>query len=111
MFTFGLFSTHMPYVVMVVFYVFYFLFSSPTLKNIAETKVDHDIPDTEVLQTQKETQLELDNFCFADFQVNENTFKYRKPLVFDIFYSPPEAIPDKDGFYNSFHCRPPPFIS
>lgn len=38
MFTFGIFTTHMPYVIMVFFYAVYFLFTAPSSGNI------NDIP-------------------------------------------------------------------
>lgn len=111
MFTFGLFSTHMPYVVMVVFYVLYFLFASPSSTQITVgSNPGEQIATEQVHQNITKT---ADNthwyyFSFASTLSNQTgwtTTDLRK------FYDPPDKKPKQDKYCSELFCRPPPCVS
>jgi hypothetical protein len=111
MFTFGLFSTHMPYVVMVAVYAFYFLFTSPTFKQVETPAADQQTNQTELAESDKTETLPAFDLYFADFQIQATTEKPPEHCIIKPFYSPPDTCHFRDGCYFSTFSRPPPVIS
>jgi len=111
MFTFGLFSTHMPYVVMVVFYVLYFLFASPSSTQITvDSNPGEQIATEQVHQniskTADNTHWYYFSFsCTLSNQTGWTTTDLRK------FYDPPDKKPIQDKYCSELFCRPPPCVS
>ncbi len=111
MFTFGLFSTHMPYVVMVVFYAVYFLFSTPVFKNGQEVPPDLPSNDTELAESETREEIASSDFLFTDYIRPEGKVNISPPPLLEIYYSPPNLPLPVTGLYNHHFCRPPPVIS
>ena len=112
MFTFGLFSTHMPYVAMVVFYGLYFLFAAPGSVPFFAAQIDEEPDATEQLQS----SADADNQNAATFlaaslkAVNHNIPPLR--LLFERnFYAPLARGSCHQGLASAWPTRPPPFWS
>jgi hypothetical protein len=111
MFTFGLFSTHMPYVVMVVFYALYFLFASPSFNAVAENTAEADGETPELVETAQFPTSPASNFHYSVFVDNVYSSTCLKFPVKEIYYSPPDKNPKAEGFHLWLFSRPPPFLS
>lgn len=111
MFTFGLFSTHMPYVVMVVFYALYFLFASPAVPPVTENIPVTKVGKTEMVQNCKTPTKSVTHWYFQVYSVDRNTSISQKIPDKEIHYSPPDIKPIQDGFSSCHYSRPPPFVS
>lgn len=111
MFTFGLFSTHMPYVVMVVFYALYFLFATPTVTPVTENIPVTDDEKTELVQNVKTPTHSNTHWYFQVYSDNRNTAKILKIHDKEIHYSPPDIKPIQAGFISCHYSRPPPVVS
>jgi hypothetical protein len=111
MFTFGLFSTHMPYVVMVVFYAVYFLFSTPAFKNGDEIPPDLPTDDTELAESELRVEIPATDFVFTDYIKTEENVAISPPPLLEIYFSPPNIPLPFSGLYSNHFCRPPPVIS
>jgi hypothetical protein len=111
MFTFGLFSTHMPYVVMVVFYALYFLFASPSFNAVAENTAEADEETPELVETAQFPTSPASNFHYSVFVDNVYSSTCLKFPVKEIYYSPPDKNPKAEGFHLWLFSRPPPFLS
>lgn len=111
MFTFGLFSTHMPYVVMVVFYALYFLFASPSVTPVTENVPLENEEKTELVQTVKTPTNSTTHWYFQIYSDYRDASAILKIPDKEIYYSPPDIRPVNDGFTASQYSRPPPVIS
>jgi hypothetical protein len=111
MFTFGLFSTHMPYVVMVVVYALYFLFASPTVVPVTENIPVVEDEKTELVQNCKTPTQSVTHWYFQVYSDNRNTASILKIPDKEINYSPPDIKPLHDGFTSCHFSRPPPVVS
>lgn len=110
MFTFGIFSTHMPYVIMVLSYAVYFLFASPAADRLKIQPADANPDKTEWVQE--------DDFAvkwIKGWNYNVVNVQDRNNLVITesretIF--PPPGPPDLQQ-HPAFlpFCRPPPVLS
>jgi hypothetical protein len=111
MFTFGLFSTHMPYVVMVAVYALYFLFASPTVAPVIENipVVEDEI--TELVQNCKTPTQSVTHWYFQVYSEDRNTSSSLKIPDIEIYYTPPDIKPIQDGFTSFHYSRPPPVVS
>lgn len=112
MFTFGIFTTHTPYIVMVVFYAYFLIFG---VNKTGEGKI-------KVTEKSQTVQIHVDNsvhqapantYCFYSFLAEsaeiENIEKCKvrqkwKHFGVDKTYS-------KDHYGNVFFGRPPPFLA
>ena len=110
MFTFGLFSTHMPYVVMVVFYALYFLFASPTFNPVSESQPDSSDDKTELVETNVSPGHPVTDYFYAEPFVR-NPLACLKLPVKEHYHAPPEDIGPQDVLPRALFGRPPPFIS
>ncbi len=111
MFTFGLFSTHMPYVVMVVFYALYFLFASPSFNAVTENNAEAGDETPELVETSQHPTPPVSNFNFSVYVDHVNSSTCLKFPVTEIYYSPPDKNPEADGFHFCLFSRPPPSFS
>lgn len=111
MFTFGLFSTHMPYVVMVVFYALYFLFATPTVVPVTENIPVTVDAKTELVQNVKTPTHNITHWYFQVYAEDRNTSSSLKIPDKEIHYSPPDIKPIHDGFTSCHFSRPPPVVS
>lgn len=111
MFTFGLFSTHMPYVVMVVFYVFYFLFAALTPAPLTTNDASQLQNRIEWTETKIQSPNQIYNWYFG-IEKNDNSlilcFKFPEK---EKTKSPPGNFTTFEGFSNIFFNRPPPVFS
>lgn len=110
MFTIGIFTTHIPYIALVVFYAFFFMFG---YQNIAEEKIS-----TEKKFTLNELTIKTNNqlnnisgsFSVDDFDIscvpkNERIFYVARITRFSI---PPDNSFQSGNFAFSNFSRPPP---
>ncbi len=115
MFTFGIFTTHLPYIALVVFYAFFWIIginktSSEDIQ-FDGIKVSLESPlDEGIGETFKEYLNDSQNFCYPDFSPpgSKKDFTVRKKLKYKGFH------PDKYRqycFYTALFSRPPPFLS
>ena len=112
MFTFGLFSTHMPYVVMVAVSAFYFLFSSPAFSKAENKENDQQVTKTEVSATENNNNNHTPaTFFFAVLCGQDCTSSLRLPPVRQVCYSPPDEPPPGQGWYFRLFSRPPPPVA
>lgn len=112
MFTFGIFSTHLPYLAFVFFYAFFFLFG---MQKVA----DDDLTDDEkyfrhhvIVVTDHQLDANTGQFNFNAFDFMQSpekgrTFSVDRKTTF--FYAPAEKL-KPEIFYFSFFSRPPPII-
>lgn len=112
MFTFGLFSTHMPYVAMVVFYGLYFLFAAPGSVPFLTAQSDEEPDATEQLQA----STDAGKHDAATYPVApEVAFNHDIPPLHLIFqrnlYAPPARGSCHEGLASAWSNRPPPFWS
>jgi hypothetical protein len=110
MFTFGLFSTHMPYVVMVVFYALYFLFASPTFNAGTESQADTSDDKTELVETNKTYGQQTADYFYAE-PVNRNQLLCLKLPLKEHYHAPPDGISFQDVLAGALFSRPPPSFS
>lgn len=111
MFTFGLFSTHMPYVVMVAVSAFYFLFSSPAFNKTENQAKDQQVSKTELSATEDSNNHTPAAFIFAGLIGQDNTSARRLTPVRHLHYTPPEDRPPGPGIYFTLFSRPPPSVA
>lgn len=110
MFTFGIFSTHMPYIIMVLSYAVYFLFASPVADRLKLNADDAEPENTEWVQDD-DVSINLitgyDYNAVIDQDRNTPTNIASAETIF-----PPPDPPDLSP-HNVFltFCRPPPFLS
>lgn len=113
MFTFGLFSTHMPYVVMVVFYGLYFLFTGAgALPITSEVKIDDPKGQPEQIDiSSSDTGPVLAQYHAG---VALSLFKTIPPPdspLAALLLLPPEPDRPYRGFIKATSSRPPPLCS
>ena len=111
MFTFGLFSTHMPYVVMVVFYALYFLFASPSFNAVGDNTAETDGETPVLVETVQHPVTPVSNYYYSAFVDNVFLSTCLKFPVKEIYYSPPDKNPKAEGFHLWLFSRPPPSFS
>jgi hypothetical protein len=101
----------MPYVVMVVFYVLYFLFATPTVTPVAENIPVTDDEKTELVQNVKTPAHSNTHWYFQVYSDNWNTAPIPRIHHKEIHYSPPDLKQIQNGFSSSHFSRPPPVVS
>ena len=110
MFTFGLFSTHMPYVVMVVFYALYFLFASPTFKPGTENPGNPADDKTELVDNTETFGQTSADYFYAEPYIRNQLSCLKLPLK-EHYHAPPDGIGFQDVLLHALFGRPPPSIS
>lgn len=110
MFTFGLFSTHLPYVLMVAFYAFYFFVLSPSANTPVNLSNSEDKVRIELVQTKVVTGHSAVHYYFAEFHFGGNKKIWRTQDHIR-FYTPPDRNPDKEAYNLELFNRPPPVVS
>lgn len=112
MFTFGIFTTHLPYIAMVAFYAYFLIFGVNKAAN-GEIQISDSKFKTELQSSRSYADLNDDsNFYYQndfDFYAHshfeESIFK-RKIKYQDSFIT--ETL--QTGFYTSHYSRPPPSL-
>lgn len=115
MFTLGIFTTHLPYIALVVFYAFFSIFGISKASSGEIQSVDRmvlvEITSTETFSvTTVDNQYNTQNFSdtgFLPFKVS-NIFPALQKLVHKTFYL---AEYRKNNFYTTLFSRPPPLFS
>lgn len=110
MFTFGIFSTHIPYIAFVFFYAFFFLFG---YQRAGEPKMEsktHALLYQNSLIPEKHIDTHNENFYFPDLNTSSTYqktegFRVHRKTDFQIFPNQ-QAKSDYFGFSN--FSRPPP---
>jgi hypothetical protein len=110
MFTFGIFSTHMPYVIMIFSYAVYFLFASPVADRLTRNLAENDQETTELVQDDEQS-VESVQVCYhLDYWTNR-PLKHTLPVALTLIYPPPDP-PGLENVYTSLPFnRPPPSFS
>lgn len=110
MFTFGIFSTHMPYVIMVLSYAVYFMFASPAADRLKIQGSDSNPENTEWVQDDDSSVKLIKGWDYntvIEQEKNNLTITVSEETIF-----PPPDPPDKSpqAVFLPF-CRPPPVFS
>jgi hypothetical protein len=112
MFTFGIFTTHLPYVAFVVFYAYFLLFGV-NKANSGEIENGEKFCKTEWVSQKHFNKEDVKAFHYSDFNCDE--IQSHRQSVFE---TKPGIIPPEfqTSFYSSekyttqLFCRPPPAV-
>lgn len=110
MFTFGIFSTHMPYVIMVLSYAVYFLFASPAADRL---KINADNPNPENTEWVQDDDVSIKLMTgwdyTADIDQDQTSLVIAESL--ETRFPPPDPPDLQPGSKFLPFCRPPPALS
>jgi hypothetical protein len=96
---------------MVIFYAIYFLFASPTFKSLTQNEADPETPETEVVQSEQEFQVDS-SIVYFDWIAQSNPYNLDLPPPSgEEYYQPPDLVKIlKNHLWYQFN-RPPPAFS
>lgn len=110
MFTFGIFSSYIPYAAIAIFYIWYLCFG---VSNVApnENETEEKIYESEILQQTSPNQNHSKTYHYSDYICNKNKSSLHEITYNQSIISWPECIPPdiKTANYGyKLFCRPPP---
>jgi len=110
MFTFGIFSTHIPYVIMVLSYAVYFLFASPAADRLKITAADSQPENTEWIQDD-DASVKLMNAWDYNSVIDLDGNNLSITASVETIFPPPDPPDLSPRTLSLPFCRPPPVIS
>jgi hypothetical protein len=109
MFNFGLFSTHIPYILLLALHVVYF--GIYTFNKLSESKTEKQLAE-KVVEFQNNEDNQESAFYYSDYFTSnsKSKFKPQKVLVLSIRKIDEFAYYCSDGFSGLVFSRPPPYV-